>query len=148
MHFDFVWWCRNWSVCSWGYTQKINIFLVLWCCFSIDLLWNCSKATQQPEFRCDTASNCAFYLLHLLSHCLQADEHNPSMLIRVEWIWNKVYKPIRRWHFWCLLAQWIILLFSDQFHMHIVTCTLISISNRNIINTGQLLSLIHTKPFP
>ena len=29
-----------------------------------------------------------------------------------------------------------------------VTCTLMSISNSDIINTNQLSSLIHTKPFP
>ena len=32
-------------------------------------------------------------------------------------------------------------------HMSWVTCTLMSISNSNIINTSQLSSLIHTKPF-
>ena len=33
-------------------------------------------------------------------------------------------------------------------HKSRVTCTLMSISNSNIINTNQLSSLIHTKPFP
>ena len=33
-------------------------------------------------------------------------------------------------------------------HISRVTCTLMSISNSDIINTSQLSSLIHTKPFP
>ena len=33
-------------------------------------------------------------------------------------------------------------------HTSRVTCTLMSISNSHIINTSQLSSLIHTKPFP
>ena len=75
--------------------------------FELNCLWNCSKATQQPEFRCDMTSNCACYLLHLSSHFLQADEHISSMLKRMEWIRNEVYKLIGRWRFRCLLARWI-----------------------------------------
>ena len=33
-------------------------------------------------------------------------------------------------------------------HTSRVTCTLMSVSNSDIINTSQLWSLIHTKPFP
>ena len=39
-------------------------------------------------------------------------------------------------------------LFLNLCHTSRVTCTLMSISNSDIINTSQLSSLIHTKPFP
>ena len=46
-------------------TRKINIFGSSGVVIELNCLWNCSKATQQPEFRCDMATNCACYLLHL-----------------------------------------------------------------------------------
>ena len=89
----------------------------------LNCLWNCSKATQQPEFRCDMATNCACYLLHLWSHFLQADEHISRMLKRMEWIRNEVYKLLGWRRFRCLLARWhFLILFSDRFWVESVLC--------------------------
>ena len=58
--------------------------LVLWCSWIV--YWIVPKQPSSLNF---DVSNCVCYLLHVSSHCLQADEHISSMLKRMEWIWNR-----------------------------------------------------------
>ena len=112
-----------------------------WLVLLLFTVWNCLR---EAEFCARGRVLCALVMLQTLP-----DQHSHHYNVKTD-ITLALHLGCRIYMCSLNITSQILCIRQDHLccHMSRVTCALMSISNSNIINTSQLSSLIHTKPFP